>query len=236
VTSRQPGQNYGFDVAFTGASQNAIPSETAWYAGGFIDLALYYGFNADCASGDTGCLDTRLSGAPEQCTWLALENEGPCFDGREVYGVPWSLLRHLSDHYGPALPGGEKQLQKNLIDATTVGFANLANLAGQPIDVLLAQWAAALYVDDRGVSGVNPRLTYTSWNMKSVADRLRVPATLVPIEVSFATFRQTASVRGGSTAYYRLSGAGRPKTTVRVRNSTEGLLPGTMRVWIVRLQ
>lgn len=235
MTGRSPGQNYGFDVAFTGASQNAIPSPTPWYAGGFVDLALFYGFNADCPSGDNTCLDTRIAGAPHECSWLELNNAGPCFDGREVYGVPWSLLRWLSDQFGPGMPGGEKELQRRLITDPNRGYATLANVTGQPFDVLLAQWAAALYVDDR-IANADPRLRFTSWDLKDVADALRATAQLVPTEVGFANFTQTKSVRGGSTAYFRVSGAGRPKTTLRARAGDESVLPATMRMFMVRLQ
>jgi hypothetical protein len=235
MTGRQSAQNYGFSIAFTGASSNAEPSNVPWYAGGFIDLALFYGFNAECPSGDTTCLNTRITGAPEECSWLALNNDGPCYHGREVYGVPWSLLRYISDQYGPTYPGGEKELNKKLIAAQTTGFANLAALAGQSIDVVLAQWAAALYVDDR-VQGADSRLTFSSWNMKDIADRLRQPAQLVPREKAFNAFTEQGNVRGGSTLYYLLSSSSRGATAFRARGSNESLLPSSVHLFIVRMQ
>jgi hypothetical protein len=233
ATGRQPGQNYGFGVAFTGALEQAIPSDVPWYAGGFIDLVLYYGFNLNCPSGDQTCLNTRLVGAPEQCSWLALENGGPCYPGREVYGVPWSLLRWISDQYGPNFAGGEKELHRRLIQNTAVGFANLEGVTGQSIETLLSRWAAALYIDDR-ITSHAPSLAYTSWNMFDVASGLRATAQLVPIDKTFSTFTEQKSVRGGSTLYYRIASTGRPATAVRARTTGEALLPGIMRVWIVR--
>ena len=233
ATGRQPGQNYGFSVAFTGALQQAEPSDVPWYAGGFIDLVLYYGFNLNCPSGDQTCLNTRLPGAPEQCSWLALENGGPCFPGREVYGVPWSLLRWISDQYGPGFAGGEKELHRRLIANTAVGFANLEGVTGQPIETLLARWAAALYIDDR-ITTLDTSLRFTSWNLFDVASGLRATAQLVPIDRTFSSFTEQKSVRGGSTLYYRLASTGRPATAIRVRGTNEAVLPGTMQVWIVR--
>jgi len=235
ATGRQPGANYGFGVAFTGALEQAIPSDVPWYAGGFIDLVLYYGFNLNCPDGDQTCLNTRLPGAPEQCSWLALENGGPCYPGREVYGVPWSLLRWISDQYGPNFAGGEKELNRRLISNTAVGFANLEGVTGQSIETLLARWAAALYMDDR-IGSVAPELGFTSWDMFDVGSGLRASAKLVPIDRTFSAFTEQKSVRGGSTLYYRVASTGRPATAIRARTTNEGVLPGIMRVWIVREQ
>jgi hypothetical protein len=233
ATGRQPGQNYDWDVAFTGALEQAIPSETPWYAGGFIDLFLHYGLNLNCSAGDTQCLNTRLPGAPEQCTWLEIDNAGPCIDGREVYGVPWSILRWISDHYGPNFPGGEKELHRKLIANTATGFANLEGVTGQPVAVLLTGWAASLYVDDR-IQNLAQPLRFPSWNLLGIANRFIETARLVPNARTFSTFTDQKSVRHGSTLYYRIASSGRPATAVRARTTGEALLPGIMRVWIVR--
>ncbi len=97
------------------------------------------------------------------------------------------------------------------------------------------RWAAAQYVDDR-TAGADPTLQFTSWNMFEAFSHFRVSVPLVPRDRSFATFTDQASVRGGSTAYFRVSGASRPATALRVRTATEALLPSTTQVWIVRLQ
>ncbi len=137
-TSRSPGQNYGFNVAFMGIYNNALASDHAWYAAGFFDLALYWGFNGACDPNVTGQCDTKISGTPEQCTWLAANTGAPCFPGREVYGVPWSLLRYISDQFSTRFAGGEKELHHKLITDPGTGFQTLANVSGQPINVLLA--------------------------------------------------------------------------------------------------
>jgi hypothetical protein len=105
-----------------------------------------------------------------------------------------------------------------------------------PIDTLLAQWAAALYVDDR-VPSAAPRLTFSSWNLFDMdSHRMNVTGRLVPRERAFGGFTDAVSVRGGSTAYFRVSGAGRAATAIRARDSGGGALPAAMRMWVVRLQ
>jgi hypothetical protein len=69
-----------------------------------------------------------------------------------------------------------------------------------------------------------------------IADRLRTTAQLVPSERGFSNFTDQVQVRGGSTAYFRVSSTGRAATAVRVRGNAGALLPGYMRLWVVRLQ
>jgi len=171
-----PGQNIGFAVAF---NRPPATQPIAWFVDGWTDLAVYYGFKSQTE---------RISGAPEQCSWLATStqgNSGPCLSGREVYGVPYTILRYLSDQFGPAFPGGEKGLHRALIDNEFTGFATISSVIGQPIDVLLSRWAATLYTDDR-FPGIDPKLTFTSWNLFNIEQGLVSTARLAPRPASSA--------------------------------------------------
>ena len=230
IDGRGPGNNYGAAIAFNiGAS-----SEISWYLGGFTDLAVYYGFESE---------ESRVATAPEQCSWLALArdgNDGPCISGREVYGVPWLFLRWLSDQFGPTFPGGEKGLQRALVDNSHAGFETIEEVVGVDIETLLAQWAATLYLDDYWwpSPNPNPRLGFTSWNMHDIYARFRPTARLTPREHSFESFSDAVSVRGGSTAYFRISGFTAPATALELRDADgKALKAGSpMQLWIVRVQ
>lgn len=220
------GQNLGRDVAF---NRGQTPLPTNWFSDPFVDLAVYYGFQTR---------ETRVSGAPEQCSWLATRsqgNTGPCLSGREPYGVPWSFLRWLSDNYGGQFPLGEKGLHQALIDNAFSGFATVSDVVGQPMESLLVQWSAMLYADDR-IPGVDEKLTMKSWNLVSIEQGIVETGRLSPRLRSFGTFSDAIQVRGGSTAYFVVSGANRPATGIRVRDASDGPLPGIMRVWVVRAQ
>lgn len=221
-----PGQNLGGDIALNRASP---PQPTAWFADPFVDLAVYYGFETRT---------TRVAGAPEQCSWLGTRsqgNTGPCLSGREPYGVSWSFLRWLSDQYGSLFPQGEKGLHRALIDNEFSGFATITSVIGQPIDALLVQWAAMLYADDR-IPGVDEKLTMRSWNLVSVETGIVESGRIAPRSHTFGAFSDDILVRGGSTAYFVVSGANRPATAIRVRDASDGPLPDVMRVWVVRSQ
>jgi hypothetical protein len=227
-TGRSKGQNYGFNVAFNQSPEDDV---IGWYLS-FIDFVLYSGFNFDD-------VDNRIAGAPEQCSWLDTEDNGnpdPCdWQGREVYGVPWLLLRWASDVYGPTFPGGEQGLQRALVDNQFTGYQTLSNVLGKPIDTILSQFAAALYADDR-VAGLDPTMTFTSWNFFNIWSRLRDTARLTPRARQFANFSDNVSMRAASTAYFTVRGANRPATAVRARDASGNALPSIMRMWVVRMQ
>jgi hypothetical protein len=222
VKGRARGRNYGYDVAF----------EDDWYRGITL-LAVYFGMVLEENP-------KRPPNAPEQCSFLGLSaegNDGPCFSNDFVaYNTGYALLRWLSDQFSTSVPGGEKAIQRALVENRSSGLAALASVAHVPIDTLLAQWAAALYVDDR-VPGAAQRLTFSSWNLFDMDTRRKNPTGhLLPRERPFGAFSDAVSVRGGSTAYFRVSGAGRAGTAIRATAPGGGVLPAAMRMWVVRLQ
>lgn len=226
ATGLGPGRNLGLDVVF---NEPAL-SPSNWFLDPFVDLFVYYGLGTSP--------NDKSPNAPELCSWLGTESEGntgPCLGDYPVYGASWSFLRWLSDQFGPTFPGGEKGLHQKLVDNSFSGFATISDVVGVPIDVLLAQWAAALYTDDRA-PGLDPRLTFTSWNLAGIETGVIQPARLVPRDRTFGTFSDWVSVRGGSTAYFLVHSNGRPATGIRARDQSDGTLPSGMRMWVVRLR
>ncbi len=227
-TGLGPRQNHGFEIAFNEDQRFDID----WFSNAFVDMALYFGFRQG----------GKIEEAPHECTWLTLPsddddpNEGPCIGNRQVYGVPWSLLRWISDHLGPGFAGGERAIQRALVDNDATGFENVEQVLGVEMEDLLAEWAPMLYVDDR-VAGLEPRLTFPSWDLFEIFEENLVEAAqLQPMEEDFDDFTLEFEVRGGSSAYVRLEGTGRPTTTVAVSDLTGSELPGHMQVWVVRLR
>lgn len=221
----EAGQNLGGQVALN----QDDPTSTDWYADRFLDLAIYFGFQGTA---------TQVPGAPAECSWLdkAPANPDPCLNGREIYGVPWSLLRWIADRYGPTYPGGAAGLQQAIINGTEVGYANLEAATGEPIRSILAKWAAALYVDDR-IPGASADLQFSTWNLHDIYDLHTVPsAHLNPVSLGFGSFNENAAVRAGSTAYLRVSGTDAPATAIRIRGGGGIQLPQHMQVFIVRLR
>lgn len=221
VTGRQPYQNYGYAVAFNTAGTDSI----SWYAGEAMDLFYYFGFKNST---------TRIDGAPEQCGWWQ-QDPSPCTDRPLWYGIGWSFLRWLSDRYGPAYPGGEQGLQQAIIKDPGTGPQIASDVVGVPLSTLMAEWSAALYVDDR-VPGADPALTFSSWNLYDFEQNTVATAHLQPLEAPFGDWTASGDVRASSTGYLAISGLSHLATAVKVRGSGGGLLPSGMQIWIVRAQ
>jgi hypothetical protein len=233
VIGRRPGQNYGWSVV------RNVPStaDRAWYYDNIRPLFLYYGWSPLSGYDPQAPGANRRVGAPEACSWLdgpRGANAGVCAQrGFLVYGVTWTFLRWLADHYGPSFPGGESAMNRAWIDGAASGFASIETLVGEPIESLLARWAASLYLDDR-VSGLDPLLTFPSYDLVDIEENVVPQARLAPRARGFQNFLDGVQVRAGSSAYFLMGGANRPSTAIRVRSSTGGLLDPTMQVWVVR--
>lgn len=228
------GQDLDADAAFD-FSQTA---ESDWYFFTFEDIMRYYGADYYVSFG------TRIDGAPEECTWLARVEDMPCLFTL-VNGVPWSLLRWLSDHYGPSFAGGEQEFHRTLIDNNLAGFENIEALVGVPIDTLLAQWAAMLYIDNRilddGTAVVaDPILTMPSWNLFDIFENTVLGGvnvhTLEPQTRGFNDFSTNVNVRAASTAYFVMSGNGRSATALEATDLSGQTLPANMQIWVVRMK
>lgn len=222
---RAPGNDYGFAVAANLPEVDSID----WYYGHIYGLFTYYGFPGTT----TGA---QIAGAPEQCSWLVRPPNGPCLNaGRLVYDVPKSLLRYISDQFGPSHPQGEQGVHRDLLASEASGFDAIEEVTGLPIETVLARWAASLYVDGR-YAGMDPTLQVTTWNMFAIASGFIENTKLTPRARSFATFTDDFRVRGGSTAYFTVKGANRPAVAIGVGSQSGAALPAFMQVWVVRVQ
>ncbi len=235
VEGHQTGQNLGIGPA----SNLDDTTSTDWYGTAFVGLGLYFGW--DPITNPTNA-NGKLSNAPWECTWLDSDYGGPCVGGLDPYGGSWSLLRYLSDRFG-----NEAANQKAMIESPQTGFAAIQSIVGVRMDTLLAQWAAMLFADD-SVPNAAAELKMASWNLKDVfygaytmpggqVFSLYSSLRLAPQSVSFSSFTQSANVRAASAYYAVITGANRPAYALKARDASgSGILPSTMRYWVVRIQ
>jgi len=228
------GQDLDADAAFDFPNT----AESYWYFFSFEDMMRYYGADYYVDFG------TRVPGAPEECTWLARVEDMPCLFTL-VNGVPWSLLRWLSDHFGPNFAGGEQEFHQSLIDSDLSGFQNLETLVGVPMDSLLAQWAAMLYIDNRTLTDgtvvvADPILTMPSWNLFDIFENTLLGGvnvhTLDPRKRGFVDFSADLNIRAASSAYFIIAGSGRSGTAIGATDQSGLTLPPQMQMWVVRMK
>ena len=103
-----------------------------------------------------------------------------------------------------------------------------------PIDTLLTQFAAALYVDDR-VPNAARRLTMTSWNLYDIENGENPLARLTPHEHNFGVYSDQVTVRGDGCVLPR-ERQRYPSTGIKVLGPNGSLLPNHMRLWYCGLQ
>ena len=231
-TGNAPGRNLSGAVALR---SDAPPTSNSWHLNPFVDLAVFYGFAGREGNEASGNPLPQRPGAPEGCGWLVVNNPDPCISGRIAYGVTWSFLRWLSDHFADEV-GGPLEFQRRIIQSPRSGFPTLQEVLGREIAPLMAYWAASLYTDGR-ISGGDPLLQFPSWDLRSVEGRLIEEARLNPPRSDFASFERETTVAAGSSLYHLVgSFSGHEPFAITARSGSDGNLPGFMQFWVVRIR
>ncbi len=206
-----------------------------WYGDWFSEMALFFGW--DYRGDGTG----RISGAPEECSWVGTPDEGnsgPCLlGGREVYGVPSMVLRYAMDRWGGDYPGGERALMRRLTQSPTRGFASLVDVSPERSwrsEQILTDFYITLWIDLQGWEAYG----MTSWDLHDIFTHLRESSRLQPYTSSSPAPRLTGRrVRAGSSLYFHWTptGALRP-TSIKVTSPGGGRLPDHISVWALRVR
>ena len=202
-----------------------------WYANPWTDLGHYFGWPG---VPDFNENTPRIEGAPQECTWTDAGEDDPCISRPLWYGVTWSLLRWAADQFGEDF-GGEPALHQAIIRNNIAGFDNLREVLAPYglLEDLLAQWAAAFYMDDRPGQS-DPRHSVSSWDYFSADTRLFEQAWLEPITKSYSDFTENVRVRDPSTAFFLVGGGIAPQYSIKVEGAGGGSLGSDIQVWIVR--
>ena len=222
---RSEGQNYDATAIY-----QTLGADPNGYYLWMNNFPRYFGFNF---SGG------RNAGAPEQCTWVggALVDIGPCSSGGLLpYGITFSLLQHAIEHYGDGL-GGPQAIHRAIVDHTgSAGFSTLEAVFGVTVAEMMASWAPMLYIDDRFADPGLADFQFLNWDLRSVEAAWGSEADLRPRARGFGSFTDDVSVRSASTAFFDVSGAGRPATAIEITDQAGEDLPGTFQVFIVRVE
>ena len=198
-----------------------------WYGDWVFDLALYFGFRSN---------DERVEGAPEECSWVEreeAENDGPCENGRAVYGVPSTLLRFVLDEHGGAYPGGDAALMRHMTSSRARGLETLGEATGEEPVSILTRFAVTLWADGRVGNWLQ------SWNITDIFENAGLQPTtrLEPYLSSAAEPSLDVDVRASSNAYleWRPPPPHEP-TSLRILTPGGDPLPDHMVLWILRIR
>ena len=174
----------------------------------------------------------RISGAPEECSWLTFKgrdgNDGPC-DYDMMYGVSLLAIRFAMDRWGGQYPGGEEALLRRLTQSPLRGFASLVDVSpGWSIERILAEFYATLWLE--GTAGLDtPGMT--SWDIHDIVSRFDDSLWLEPYSSSSAAPSVSAHIRAGSSMYFHWTPGG-PLRPTSFKVAPRG--DGPVFVWAIR--
>jgi len=147
-------------------------------------------------------------------------------------GAAWALLRYAADHFAP---GNARTFFRRLVAGPNSSVTNLVQKAGVPFDQIISGWLIANYTDNLGITGLDNRYSYVSWNMRDAM--AGVVGGNYPLRVQSPGTPYTTTLQSGSGSYFLAQRtAGAPVATFRMQSASGGNVdfPGA-RVYVVRV-
>ena len=80
-------------------------------------------------------------------------------------GAAWAIVRYAADNYSNALP---RTFTHALVAGPDTGVKNFAAATRVPIDTVVKGWLVSMYADHLGITGLNAKYQYQSYNFRSV--------------------------------------------------------------------
>ena len=82
-----------------------------------------------------------------------------------VRGAAWAFVRYAADNYSAGLP---RTLTHQLSIGPDTGVKNFTAATKAPIDTLVKGWLVSMYADHLGITGLDAKYQYRSYNFRSV--------------------------------------------------------------------
>lgn len=226
LTRVEPRSNYrNSDIE---AVSDAAPDTWLGLAGDSW-FATYFGYRGG---------EPRYSKAPRRCVWFVNDGNDEIDDcaGQNAYHVGHGFLRWLTDHYGPTFGGGDAGMHRELLHTPGEGREVIPNLLDIPENELFAEWAASLFLDDRGFA-TDDRLQNLTWNYNYDLERHSSgDLRLKPTVRGYGSVELDWEVRAGSSGYLVVEGKPVRDRAVQFTGPDGGPLPDGMQVWVVPLR
>ena len=147
-------------------------------------------------------------------------------------GAAWALLRYTADHFAPS---NARTFFRRLVAGPSSSVTNLVQRSGASFDQIISGWLIANYTDNLGVTGLDARYSYTSWNMRDAVAGAVGGNYPLRVTTPGAPFSTTAE--SGSGVYFLAQrAAGAPVATFRMVDPSGGNVGfAGARVYVVRV-
>ena len=176
-------------------------------------------------------------------TSSGITGDQPIENNLSSRGAAWALLRYAADNYSGGLP---RDLTRKLVAGPDTGIKNFSANAGASIDTLVAGWLVSMYADHLGVSGLDAKYQYRSYNFrnvmppvaKSVLGQTTATYPLAVRGIGSGSDNISATNRSGTGTFYRLSvAANSGAKNVKVLDSSGNVASFTgEHVYVLRVQ
>ena len=121
-----------------------------------------------------------------------------------VRGAAWAIVRYAADNYSAGLP---RTFTHALVAGPDTGFRNFNAATKVPLDTVVKGWLVSMYADHLGVTGLDAKYQYRSYNFRNVMP----PVARSVLSQSVATYPlRVQSIGSGSDniSAKNLSGTG----------------------------
>jgi hypothetical protein len=153
-------------------------------------------------------------------------------DGLPSRGAAWALVRYAADQFSG---GNARAFFRRLALGPETDITNLVLRTGRPFDEVIGGWLVANYADGLPIPGLDPRYSYTSWDLRDVMSG--VNNGVFPLLVNNFPGTFTSQAFSGSGNYYlhrRQAGSGAVTINLRTPGGSPMTSPNA-RIWVVRL-
>jgi hypothetical protein len=125
-------------------------------------------------------------------------------------GAAWAIVRYAADNYSGGLP---RTLTHQLSIGPDTGVKNFVAATKAPIDTLIKEWLVSMYADHLGITGLDAKYQYRSYNFRSVMPRvaqsvLSQSVATYPLRIQAigsGTDNISSMNRSGTGSYFRLT-------------------------------
>jgi hypothetical protein len=153
-------------------------------------------------------------------------------DGLGTRGAVWSFLRYAADRRG----SGDGDTWMRLVNSTSYGLFNLADVFGPDILGIMQRWQVSLYADD-AVAGIDADFSQPSWNFRTAFPAMPTSPRPYPLGGAVLSLTndatQSIALRGGSGAFLRFAVAAGREASIRV-TSGGFVAPAAVQAMVLR--
>jgi len=158
-------------------------------------------------------------------------------------GAAWAIVRYAADNYSN---GDPRALTRALAAGPDTGVKNFAATTKAPIDTLVKGWLVSMYADHLGITGLDAKYQYRSYNFRNVMppvarSLLNQSTATYPLlvqSVGSGSDNISGMNRSGSGTYYRLTvsaGAGAKNVKVVDASGNNASFAGE-HIYVLRVQ